>query len=203
MAQSRVAYALARDGYFPKSFFSVHKHFSTPHVAILVGSVFVAAFAATGIVNFVTYATDFGFIIGFVFVNLSLIKLRRDKPSLVRPFKVPFYPLTPILGIATSLLLMFFMEPSTLVMGAELFLFCLLAYYLRMVGYGRLCLAVGGMNFGVSAFAALLALLTALDIVPLMLSATVRMIVILAAVIVSSVSLAAGILDMKVKNSRE
>jgi len=159
MAHSRVAYALSRDGYFPRSFFNLHKRFNTPFIAILAGSVFTAAFAATGIVNFVTYATDFGFIIGFIFVNLSLIKLRRDNPNLHRPFKVPLYPLTPILGVVTSLLLIFFLEPSTLLIGVELFVFGLVVYYIRMVGYNRICLAVGGMNLGVGAFSALLAYL--------------------------------------------
>jgi len=157
MAQSRVAYALARDGYFPRIFFSIHKHFSTPHIAVLVGSIFVAATAATGVVNFVTYATDFGFIVGFIFVNLSLIRLRRERPALHRPFQVPLYPLPPILGIVTSVLLILFLEPSTLLIGTELFIFGLIAYYLRMIEHCKICLAVGGMNIGISAFSALLA----------------------------------------------
>jgi len=71
MAQSRVAYALSRDGYFPKALLRIHHRFSTPHVAVVVGSVFTAVLAATGVINFVGYATDFGFIIGFALVNLS------------------------------------------------------------------------------------------------------------------------------------
>jgi len=194
MAHSRVAYALARDGYFPKRLFSLHGRFSTPHVAVVIGSVFTAAFAATGIVNFVTYATDFGFIIGFIFVNLSLVKLRRDKPSLVRPFKVPLYPLTPLLGIATSLLLIFFLDPGTLFIGAELFVFGLVVYYMRMVGYGRAYLAVGGINFGFSAFAVLSAVLLMLGSLPITLSTNVMWFVFGIAVIVSIAYLVAGLL---------
>lgn len=167
MAHSRVAYALARDGYFPKSFFTLHKRFNTPYIAVLAGSVFTAAFAATGIVNFVAYATDFGFIIGFIFVNLSLIKLRRDKPNLYRPFNVPFYPLTPILGIATSLFLLLFLETGTLIIGAGLFIFGLIAYYIRLVGHYRIRLAIGGMNLGIGAFSILLACLYMLNFLQL------------------------------------
>ncbi len=196
MAQSRVAYALARDGYFPKSFFRLHKRFCTPHIAILIGSAFIAATAATGLVNFVTYATDFGFIIGFIFVNLSLMKLRRDKPNLVRPFRVPLYPLTPILGIATSLFLIFFLEPGTLVMGAELFLLGLLVYYIRMVGYHRLCLAIGGMNFGIGAFAALLAYLILSNALPILLSQNVTWVLGAFACFVSIVCFAVGVLEI-------
>jgi len=196
MAHSRVAYALARDGYFPKSFFDLHGRFRTPFIAILIGSVFTAAFAATGIVNFVAYATDFGFIIGFVFVNLSLIKLRRDKPNLHRPFKVPLYPLTPILGIATSLLLLFFLEPGTLLIGVELFIFGLIAYYIRMVGYYRICLAVGGMNLGIGAFSTLLAYLLMSNSLPISLSQDSTLLFFGVAVFVSITYLVAGLLNI-------
>jgi len=201
MAQSRVAYALARDGYFPKSFFSLHKRYSTPFIAILVGAVFVAATAATGVVNFVTYATDFGFMIGFVFVNLSLIRLRRQRPNLTRPFRVPLYPLTPILGVASSLLLIFFLEPGTLMIGAELFLFGLLVYYIRMVGHRRLRIAMGGMNLGISAFSALLAYLMASRSLPIVLSSTTALIFFSFACLVSITCLAAGVLNITMQDS--
>jgi len=196
MAHSRVAYALARDGYFPKSFFGLHGRFRTPFIAILTGSVFTAALAATGIVNFVTYATDFGFIIGFIFVNLSLIKLRRDKPNLNRPFKVPLFPLTPILGIITSLLLLFFLEPGTLLIGLELFIFGLIAYYIRMVGYHRICCAMGGMNFGISAFSALIACLIISNSMPITLSSDTGLLFFCLAVFVSMIYLVAGLLNV-------
>jgi amino acid transporter len=201
MAQSRVAYAMARDGYFPKFFFNLHKRFSTPHIAILIGSVFVMATAATGIVNFVTYATDFGFIIGFIFVNLSLIKLRQDRPNVPRPFMVPLYPLTPILGIATSLLLILFLESGTILIGAELFLFGLLVYYIRMVGNYRLCLAMGGMNFAISGFSALFGYLIITNSLPIALTQNTTIILFVFACIVSITYLVAGVLDVTTKDS--
>lgn len=194
MAHSRVAYALARDGYFPKTLFSLHGRFSTPHIAIVLGSILTAAFAATGIVNFVTYATDFGFIIGFVFVNLSLIKLRRDKPSLVRPFKVPFYPLTPLLGIATSIMLIFFLDPGTVFIGTELFLLGLVAYYIRMVGYTRAYLAIGGINFGLSGFSALLAYLVVSNSLPITMPQDITWTAFGAIALISITCLIAGVL---------
>jgi amino acid transporter len=201
MAHSRVAYALARDGYFPKSFFKLHKRFCTPHIAILVGSIFVTVTAATGVVNFVTYATDFGFIIGFIFVNLSLIKLRRDKPKLERPFKVPFYPLTPLLGILSSLMLLFFLEPSTLFIGVQLFIFGLLAYYIRMVGYYRIRLALGGMNLGLSVFSALLAYLIATNSLPITLSQNMTLLLFGVTTLISITYLIAGFLNITTKNT--
>jgi len=200
MANSRVAYALARDGYFPKSLFTLHRRFHTPFIAILVGSVFTAALAATGIVSFVTYATDFGFIIGFIFVNLSLIKLRRDKPNLARPFKVPLYPLTPILGILASVFLIFFLEPSTFLIGIGLFIFALIAYHIRMVGYYRICLALGGINLGMSAFSALLAYLIMSNSLPITLSENMTSLLFDVAVFVSVTYLIAGLLNITKKS---
>ena len=157
MAQSRVAYALSRDGYFPKGLSRIHQKFSTPHVAVVVGAIFTAVLAATGVINFVGYATDFGFIIGFALVNLSLIKLRRDKPLLNRPFKTPFYPFTPIAGIVTSLFLLVFIDVGVLSLGVALCILAVLAYYIRMVGYLRFRVAFGGISLGLGAFTAILA----------------------------------------------
>lgn len=200
MAHSRVAYALARDGYFPKRMFNLHAKFSTPVIAVIAGSILTAAFAATGIVNFVTYATDFGFIIGFIFVNLSLIRLRRDKPSLARPFRVPLYPLTPILGIATSLMLIFFLEAGTLVLGLELFIFGLVVYYVRMVENCRICSALGGMNFAISGFSALVAILLVTNSLPILLSQEMMWLLVTVGAIVSAVYAAAGILSVTMKD---
>jgi APA family basic amino acid/polyamine antiporter len=187
MAHSRVAYALARDGYFPKQFTLLHKRFATPLLTILVGAILTSAFAATGQVTFLTYATDFGFIIGFIFVNLSLMKIRRTMPKLHRPFKVPLYPLTPLLGIATSGLLIVFLEPLTLLVGLSLFVVGLVVYYLRMAGQDVIRLTIGGMNIGIAVFAAMVAGLLLTNSVPLELSPSISTLLSATAVLVSLV----------------
>jgi hypothetical protein len=122
---------------------------------------------------------------------------------LYRPFKVPLFPLTPILGIITSLLLIGFLEPSTLFIGAELFIFGLIAYYIRMVGYHRICLAVGGMNLGISAFSALLALLLASGSLPLSLSQSMASLFFWTAILISIIYLVAGMLNIPKKRVNE
>jgi len=159
MAQSRVLYAMSRDGYMPKVLCKVHKRFCTPHFAIMVGTIFTVIFAATGLVDFVVYAVNLGFIIGFSIVNLSVIKLRKIAPHLKRPFKVPLYPLTPIAGIAASIFLALFIEPSVLILGFELIIVALLVYYIKMVGYHRIRIAFGGVSLGLGAFIAYIAYL--------------------------------------------
>jgi amino acid transporter len=167
MAQSRVLYAMGRDGYLPKQFCKIHKRFCTPYVAVIVCAIFTAIFTATGLVNFVVYAVNLGFIIGFSIVNLSLIRLRKIAPHLKRPFKVPLYPLTPIAGIATCLFLILFIEPSVLVLGLELSVVALLVYYIRMVGYVRIRIAFGGISLGLGAFSAFAAYLLGNNIIVL------------------------------------
>ncbi|MEM2440152.1 MAG: amino acid permease [Candidatus Bathyarchaeia archaeon] len=159
MAQSRVLYAMSRDGYFPQKISKIHKRFGTPYVAVIISAVFTLIFAATGLVNFVVYAVNLGFIIGFSIVNLSVIKLRREKPYMDRPFKVPIYPLTPIAGLIASIFLIAFIDPAVLILGLEISIVALLVYYIRMVGYHRLRIAFGGMSLGLGVFTSFLAYL--------------------------------------------
>jgi len=203
MAQSRVAYALSRDGYFPKAFSRIHHRFSTPHVAVVVGAIFTAVLAATGVINFVGYATDFGFIIGFALVNLSLIKLRKDKPLLERPFKTPFYPFTPIAGLVTSLFLLIFIEPGVLSLGAALCIIAVLAYYVRMVGYLRFRVAFGGISLGLGGFTAVLTYLTATGFTSLNgVDPTTSAAIVLILLFATITQIAAGILNVTAKDSR-
>jgi len=201
MAQSRVAYALSRDGYFPKVLQRIHHRFSTPHVAVVVGSVFTAVLAATGVINFVGYATDFGFIIGFALVNLSLMKLRKEKPLLNRSFKTPFYPFTPIAGVVTSLFLLIFIDPGVLSLGIALCVLAALAYYVRMVGYLRFRVAFGGISLGLGGFTTILTYLIWTGFVPLNdVSPAIITIILSIMLFMGIIEITAGILNVTAKS---
>ena len=203
LAQSRVLYAMSRDGYMPKALCKVHKRFCTPHLAIAVGAVFTMIFAATGLVNFVVYAVNFGFIIGFSIVNLSVIKLRKIAPHLKRPFKAPLYPLTPIAGIAASIFLALFIEPSVLILGVELIIVALLVYYIRMVGHNRIRVAFGGISLGLGAFVAFVAYLLGTNIVMLPgVSAGMSTLLFFVLIFVSVIQVVAGVLNMTAPDRR-
>lgn len=131
IASSRAACAMSQNGHFPKILRKVHKHCKTPYIAIVCGSVFIAFFSIIDNLEFVVYSVNFGFLIGFSLVNLSLIKLRRSEPYLNRPFKTPLYPLMPIVGIATSLMLLAFFDIRSLVFGAAWGLLGSIIYYFR------------------------------------------------------------------------
>jgi amino acid transporter len=197
MAQSRVLYAMSRDGYLPKGLCKVHKRFCTPHVAIAVGAIFTVIFAATGLVNFVVYAVNLGFIIGFSIVNLSVIKLRKIAPHLKRPFKTPLYPLTPIAGIVASVFLLLFIEPSVLILGFELGIVALLVYYIRMIGHHRIRIAFGGISLGLGTFVAFVAYLLGTGSIGLQgVSQEVAALVLYVAVFISIIQILAGILNL-------
>ncbi len=197
MAQSRVLYAMSRDGYLPKGLCKVHKRYCTPHIAIIVGAIFTMIFAATGLVNFVVYAVNLGFIVGFSIVNMSVIKLRKIAPHLKRPFKAPLYPLTPIAGIVASIFLALFIEPSVLVLGFELVIVALLVYYVKMVGNHRIRIAFGGISLGLGGFTAFVAYLIGANIIVLSgVSQGISSLVIYFLIFVSIIQFLAGILSI-------
>jgi amino acid transporter len=197
LAQSRVLYAMSRDGYMPKALCKVHKRLCTPHIAIAVCAIFTVIFAATGLVNFVVYAVNLGFIVGFSIVNLSLIKLRKTAPHLKRPFKVPLYPLTPIAGIAASIFLALFIEPSVLILGFELIIVALLVYYIKMVGYYRIRIAFGGVSLGLGAFVAFVAYLLGTGSIVLQgVSPEVTSLIFYVMLFVSLIQILAGVLNL-------
>jgi hypothetical protein len=154
--QSSIARGMSRDGYFPKILLSVHKRFGTFHVAAVVGSAFVMLLSVLGAVPFLGYAAGFGSLFVFAIVNLSLIKLRKTKPHMDRPFKTPFYPITPALGVVLSIVLL--VVPvligdgnaiDALTSATGLAAIVLAVYYLRMAGRYRVQIAVGGIGIGV------------------------------------------------------
>lgn len=171
--QSSVARGMSKDGYFPKILQSVSARFGTFHIAAIVGSIFIMAFSVLGAVPFLGYAGSFGSLFVFAGVNLSVMKLRKVRPHMNRPFKTPFYPITPILGIALTLgmivgpvLLGDGNATDALTSAVGLTALAFSTYYLRMVGHIRVQIALGGIGsvIGVSmvavSIAALLNLVT-------------------------------------------
>lgn len=195
--QSSIARGMSRDGYLPKILLSVHRRFGTSYVAIIVGSVFIMLLTVIGAVEVLGYAASFGSTLVFALVNLSLMKLRKKKPHMKKPFRTPLYPLTPIAGLVMSLVLlavpMFDVNAKNALMsGLGLTALVLMAYYLRMVGRYRLQVAVGGISLGTGIFVALLIYLIEIGFVPLILPRIFLDILIF----VSAVSILAGILNV-------
>jgi APA family basic amino acid/polyamine antiporter len=108
LSQPRVLLAMARDGLLPKGFFGdVHERFRTPWKSTILTGIFVAILAAFLPLRILAEMTNIGTLLAFVIVCAAVLIMRRTNPNAERPFRVPLFPLTPILGIITCLLLMF------------------------------------------------------------------------------------------------
>ena len=105
MASSRVAFSMGRDRWLPDAMAQIHPERRTPHVAIVVTGVILLVMALTLPIEAVGSAASLIFLLTFAMVNLSVIVLRRKAPDLPRRYRVPLYPLVPILGIVLNLYL--------------------------------------------------------------------------------------------------
>ena len=104
-AQTRIFYTMARDGLLPKVFARVNKRFHTPAVNTIVVGAVTAVAAGFFDINVLGDMTSVGTLAAFAIVCLSVIYLRRAAPELPRGFKVPLYPVLPVLGILSCLYL--------------------------------------------------------------------------------------------------
>src|SRR6059058_5363888 len=100
LGQTRVLYSMANDGLLPTKFFAdVHPKFRTPWKnTILVG--FLAAIVGSLVpIDNIGKMVNIGTLLAFVMVCIAVIILRRTNPAQARPFKTPWVPVVPILGI--------------------------------------------------------------------------------------------------------
>ena len=113
LGQSRVAFAMSRDNLLPLWFSQVHPRFRTPHrITIITGT--VAALLAFWLpLTALAELVNIGTLAAFVLVSIGVIVLRRTRPDLPRAFKVPGYPVVPVLAAASCLLLMGFLTAGT------------------------------------------------------------------------------------------
>jgi len=101
----RMYYAMARDRVFFQRLASVHPRFGTPAFAIITLTVWAALLAASGTFSqLLTYAVFTGWIF-YAGGALAVIALRRSAPNVPRPFRVPGYPITPLLFVIAAVLL--------------------------------------------------------------------------------------------------
>lgn len=99
LGTTRIFYAIARDNFLPKNMMKIHSKFKTPHIItwisgliVIIGSLFMDLNISAELCNYGTFAS-------FVIICIEVLILRKTEPNRQRPFKVPFCPLFPILGI--------------------------------------------------------------------------------------------------------
>ena len=106
LGQSRVFYSMAKDALLPRVFGEVHPKFRTPWRCNLLLMVFVSAFSAFAPIGVVGSMTSIGTLFAFVVVSVGVIVMRRTNPHAVRPFRTPWVPFLPALGIVVNVTLM-------------------------------------------------------------------------------------------------
>jgi basic amino acid/polyamine antiporter, APA family len=138
--QTRIFFAMARDGVVPPIFHRVNTRTLTPVPnTIIVGSA-VAVLAAVIPIDFLAEMTSIGTLTAFLVVSIGVIILRQTAPDLPRGFKVPGYPVTPILSVLGCLWIIKDLRPVTIVVflgwmaAAALWYF---AYSMRHSHLGR------------------------------------------------------------------
>jgi amino acid transporter len=104
IASSRVAFSMGREGQLLPGFGQIHHRFGTPFVAIVASAVVMLGSVVLPTQSAGNMSSLF-FLLSFVIVNGAVIKLRRERPNMTRPYEMPFYPIPPILGIVLNLVL--------------------------------------------------------------------------------------------------
>jgi len=106
LGQSRIFYAVSRDGLLPPAFSRVHPKFRTPYIPTTLTGIAVALTAGLLPIKEIAELTNIGTLFAFVLVCFGVWILRNLEPGLHRPFKTPLVPIVPILGAASCALMM-------------------------------------------------------------------------------------------------
>lgn len=106
LGQSRVFYSMSRDGLLWKWASEVHPKFRTPWKSTIIVGIFCAFFAALIPIGVLGELVSIGTLLAFVIVCAGIMVLRKRRPDLERPFRAPWVPFTPIMGIVVSFAMM-------------------------------------------------------------------------------------------------
>jgi APA family basic amino acid/polyamine antiporter len=99
LGQSRVFFSMSNDGLLPRVFSDLHPEYKTPYKSNILLFLFVGAFAAFIPGSMAGDLTSIGTLFAFVLVSAGVWIMRRTDPQVHRPFRAPFVPIVPVLGI--------------------------------------------------------------------------------------------------------
>ena len=103
LGQTRVLYSMANDGLLPKKFFAaVHPKFRTPWKNTILVGLLAAIVGSVTPIDDIGKMVNIGTLLAFVIVSIAVIVLRRTNPDQPRPFRTPWVPLVPILGVISN-----------------------------------------------------------------------------------------------------
>jgi APA family basic amino acid/polyamine antiporter len=130
LGQSRVFFAMSRDGLLPAVFSRVHPRFQTPHLSTIGVGTAVALVAGLVPLRELVELVNIGTLFAFVIVSGGVIVLRRTEPGMARPFRCPWVPWVPLASIGACAYLMASLPAATwwrfvawLVLGLAIYAF--------------------------------------------------------------------------------
>jgi APA family basic amino acid/polyamine antiporter len=139
--QTRILFAMGRDGLLPKTFTKVNPRTQTPVNNTIIVTVVISVLAALIPLGQLAEATSIGTLFAFMIVNAGVISLRRSRPNMARSFKTPFYPITPILGVLGCLYLILSLDVITWIVFFSWLAVGMVIYF--TYGFRRSRLALG------------------------------------------------------------
>ncbi len=113
LGQSRVFYSMSRDGLLPSVFCAIHPKWQTPYRCNLIFMVFVSLFSGFLPISKLGEMTSIGTLLAFVIVCIGVIVMRKTSPDAPRPYRTPFVPVVPILGVLVCLSMMVSLDVMT------------------------------------------------------------------------------------------
>src|SRR5271170_1552514 len=103
LGQTRVLYSMANDGLLPKKFFAdIHPRFRTPWKNTILVGLLAAVVGSITPIDQIGKMVNIGTLLAFVIVSISVMVLRYTNPTQPRPFRTPWVPLVPILGVLAN-----------------------------------------------------------------------------------------------------
>ncbi|MBT2508679.1 amino acid permease [Streptomyces sp. ISL-98] len=147
LGQTRVFFAMSRDGLLPRFFSVTHPRFGTPYRPTILLGVIIAIIAGFTSIEELATLVNIGTLFAFVVVALGVIVLRRTRPDLHRAFRTPMVPLLPILSVAASLWLMLNLPAETWLRFGIWMALGFVVYFVYGRGHSRLGRAGGAAKY--------------------------------------------------------
>lgn len=99
MGQPRIFFTMSKDGLLPPIFGKIHPKFKTPYISSLMTGLVALILAGVLPISVLGEMVSIGTLLAFVIVCASILVLRKKEPDLERPFRTPWVPFIPIMGI--------------------------------------------------------------------------------------------------------